>query len=294
MIRSLGFVVLCLLFMLGSAGEVQAQAHAGIPIVWGSGETIAHVGELPNEIKREIDRELQADVAIGFIYNHAHLFWIEAWNSNGRFVLYEGDQYWELEDNVWREILGDVPAEKFSPPLSYRFPLLIPILICIAVGYGVQKWLFKSEQEQTVAWLKDPLHQEAMRILWETQEAEEGPIWGTVNEVAFQKATAFLEEKGIAPSEAQQAVTRIGEVAIQTRFEHWVNHAVQLDIDGEHVAAAAVFRDLERCFSDDDPRKQEAGDLLAAIQHHATAQKHAAECTRDSTSTPKPSSAFEV
>ena len=114
---------------------VVAFALLPIPVFYGWGEEIDHVGDLPSDIKEDIRRELGRDPAIGFAYRRFHIFWLDFWTWDGRHVLYcsEGKIYWEIGPeswigpDSWAELLGRRESEMLSTPILYRFPLGLSI-----------------------------------------------------------------------------------------------------------------------------------------------------------------------
>ena len=56
-----------------------SQALAQIPMLWGSGEALSEVGELPDNVAAPVNGEFGANVSVGFLYQRFHIFWCDLW-----------------------------------------------------------------------------------------------------------------------------------------------------------------------------------------------------------------------
>jgi len=197
---------------LAAADEVSAVP---IPVIFGHGEQIAYLCDLPGEIEKQICQELGVDdVAIGFFYKRFHIFWIDAWTWGGFRVLFKGNQYWTLPPEAWDGILGKEANEGLSKPFLYRFPLCM-LLIGSLVVLGISKSaLFPSMATRARRLLKDQRYQEALRIYFENlappepppgeeSRAEQEAPPAVDAEAAFRSARERLVREGIATHQAE-------------------------------------------------------------------------------------------
>jgi hypothetical protein len=102
---------------LGFSQSAFAQRFIYIP-AHGSGDEVVILCDLPREIRAAVREELQCEPKVAFIYWHCYLFkdGFDLWTSNGRFVLYDGGQYWELPRETLAKMLGPDGASKLSRP----------------------------------------------------------------------------------------------------------------------------------------------------------------------------------
>jgi hypothetical protein len=120
------------LVALGILLLAPAPASAGIPIpiIWGEGDEIDHVQDLPPQLKQELAKEVKgmpSSVAVGFHYKRLHVFWANLWTWEGTYCLYAGDQYWPLTLAQVVALTGKSESD-FSKPFLYKFPLGLLIL----------------------------------------------------------------------------------------------------------------------------------------------------------------------
>jgi hypothetical protein len=178
-----------------------------IPVVFGWGEAIDRVGELPESVREEVRRELGTDVSIGYHYQRAHVFWLSFWTWDGGHVLYQGDRYWKLGPAEWGQLLGSRGAETLDTPLLYRFPLGLDILAGLVVIGIVRSRLFPSAQERARRLLKQSCYREALELYARhvlPPEGGEAPEEGDPvdPEAALANAVNHLCDRGIPPDEA--------------------------------------------------------------------------------------------
>lgn len=101
-----------------------------------SGETIARVEPLPPEAAEVAREAIGMDVEVGYAYSYAGAFWLDIWTWDGEHCLYNGDNYWPLDEETSQALLGKSLSE-LDVPLTYRFPPLLVILVVGGIGYGV-------------------------------------------------------------------------------------------------------------------------------------------------------------
>ena len=99
------------LLLLASSSSVYARA-----IIYGWGERIVLVGDLPPDVRAQIRQETQQDVAIGFCYRYWYLFadGFDFWRWNGRYVVYGNNKYWNFTDDELLELAHNLPFGRFG------------------------------------------------------------------------------------------------------------------------------------------------------------------------------------
>jgi hypothetical protein len=137
------------------------QRAAAIPIIYGSGKTIAFVADRPALLaegssgKGDVDPKLPR---IGYKYWHFHIFWIPLWTSTseGEFVAYkEYDLFGtpcEPLGTIPRDISRrtGVPESLLKVPWSARHPWGLYVLIALIILWVVAAWLLsRSERKLT-------------------------------------------------------------------------------------------------------------------------------------------------
>jgi len=163
-------------FMLAVC-SITSEAHAGrgipIPIVWGQGEEMTEMGELPPEVSRSVAEEIGTQVTVAFLYERAHVFWLDLWTWNGRHVLHSGDKCWEPDSTGWQNMIGSEPSATYGKPIMYRIPLLPALLVVAIVGYAIRKRFFKTDQEKLEAIMNDRRYQRSLETLLGRHDHEE-------------------------------------------------------------------------------------------------------------------------
>ncbi|MEM6993793.1 MAG: hypothetical protein AAF721_24980 [Myxococcota bacterium] len=124
----LAFLVVCL-----SYGE--AHARRGIMLIT-SGDSITQVAELQGDAAKEVEAEIGAGAAIGYKYEQFGVFWLELWSWDGQFVLFKGDDYWELPDAELAALAGVGSLDELSKPLTYTIPPGLVIVVLLVLAFG--------------------------------------------------------------------------------------------------------------------------------------------------------------
>jgi hypothetical protein len=119
--------VVPVLSLLLNPAPAQA-ARIPIFIIWGSGETISHLGELLPEVKQSLPPQIPRHVKVGFAYNYFHLFWCNVWTWNGRYVLYDGNRYMPLQEGELVALTGKAEGD-YGKPFFYQIPIGLVILV---------------------------------------------------------------------------------------------------------------------------------------------------------------------
>ena len=149
------FLVVFMLTFWGTAQDAHARRGIPIPIIWGHGEKMTEMGELPPEASSNVPGELGTRVTVAFLHERVHVFFVDLWTWNGRHVLHSTDTYWEPDSTAWRQMIGGEPSTKYGKPLLYRIPLLPALLIVTVVGYFGCKHFVKTDQEKLEDLLND-------------------------------------------------------------------------------------------------------------------------------------------
>jgi hypothetical protein len=185
-----------------------------VPIVFGWGETIGRVGELPERVREEVRRELGHDVSIGFHYHRVHVFWLDLWTWDGRHVLYRGDRYWALGPDDWGQLIGYGAARELDQPLSYRFPMGAVLIGTLFLVGTLWSRVFPSGRERARRLLRDERYREAIELYVRRVEppADGGaPGGGTPapEEAAFEDAVRLLGDRGVDAGQAEKNLRTI-------------------------------------------------------------------------------------
>ena len=88
------------------------------------------IGEVPEEHHEAIRTELGGPANVGFVHHAFGLFWLDIWTWDGRFCLYHGDKYWEIDAEQAAVFLGK-PIDKLGKPIFYTLPPGLLVLIAI-------------------------------------------------------------------------------------------------------------------------------------------------------------------
>lgn len=138
MLRMCSLAAVALAFACGVLYPDDAHARRGGFVLITSGETIEYVQNVPEDMVDVAMDLTDQPVRVGYHYSSVGLFWIDGWTYDGAFVLYDGDDYWPLDDELSEGLLGK-SLDELETPLLYRFPPLLVLLLVGGVGFGAYK-----------------------------------------------------------------------------------------------------------------------------------------------------------
>ncbi len=141
-----------------------ARARDQQGILFGPGEALVHVCDLPLEARAELRQRTQFDLAVGYFYQHFSVFDEEFnfWSWDGKYVLYQGRRYLNVTDEEMVQLLGREKYDSLGKPLAYRVPFASLTAAVLAFTIGVL--IYRSSPVRTKRLLKDARYQEALRI----------------------------------------------------------------------------------------------------------------------------------
>jgi hypothetical protein len=251
-------------------GPFVATADAGlavpIPIIWGKGETVAQVGELPPEVQQEATRELGANVSVGFIYNRFHIYYADLWTWNGRHVLYTGDKYLALDAAQWQELIGESAESKYGKPFRYRFPLGIVIIAALGVVSAIRPYVFPSDARRIEKLLNDPSYRNAINSLFPTDRF---PLRVEYDAEEYDRAIASLTAAGISETKAKKNLDLLaGAVKMERAHEITVMFQTidQFRQIGATAEAIALLEKMQVALPHGDSLQEYIGELLGPLR----------------------------
>jgi hypothetical protein len=145
--RWLLFLGVFMFLVSGITADAQARRGIPIPIVWGSGEKMTEMGELPPELSRGIAEKTGNQVTVAFLYERTHVLYLDVWTWNGRHVIHSGNNYWQPDSTQWRDMIGEDPSAKYGKPILYRIPLLPALLVVLILGNMVRQRFFNRDPD---------------------------------------------------------------------------------------------------------------------------------------------------
>jgi len=263
MTRSLPAAVLLWLV----AGPLATTSSAGvIPIIWGHGESVTHLGKLPSEAQRAVARDLGMDVSVGYLYSHCHLYYADLWTWNGRHVLYNGDKYWTPDDAGWQQLLGDSVESKYGKPFLYRFPLAILLICAVISAYGFRPIFFPSTAERLKRLHLNPAYMAAIETVF---PADKYPLRTDYDEHDFEQAIESLTAAGISAAKARKNLRLLADEMIfqrTTQIATVYQIAEQLAAIGQTAEAISHLEQLAANLPPTDPRQQHTADLVSKLR----------------------------
>ena len=215
MTRSLLRILPLLAFLMAALPWTEAHARRGLVLIT-SGDDITHVADVDPAMAEEIEATYGPGVTgVGYHYEQFGLFFVELWTSDGSFVLYRDDQYWDTTDAEAARAAGMDSVDELSVPLTYRFPAGLVLLCVFGVGFIVYRLVAAGAhadahhdddgtRDQAVAELaNDPRYQQAMHLYVQNTAAapEQRLAW----------AVAHLVQQGIPQAEAHANLSQMLE-----------------------------------------------------------------------------------
>ena len=117
-----------------NADQLTTDAKRGIPIVYGTGDEIKEVGPIAKKKRKWANKKFSPGVKIGFYYERFHIFFLDVWTWNGKFVVFNDKGYSEPNPKQWRYMLGKSGTAKLSKPFGYFAPTGLIILVVLGIG----------------------------------------------------------------------------------------------------------------------------------------------------------------
>lgn len=254
-------ILLCsaLMSFVGGISE-SAYGRGGIPIpvVWGHGEKLTDLGELPPDVSRGVAEELGRPATVAFLHQYVHIFWMDLWTWNGRHVLRSDDMYWEPDAPQWERMIGGDPSTKYGKPILYRIPILLGLFVVAAAGCGVWSVVFKTEKQKLEILFKDKRYQRAIHTLFDTGDNEQtARLVTTLDEQRFFLATNELIGEGVAAHSAETNLRKMANTILSktnSEIDEALEVASQLDKQGRWDKSAEIYSQLSSSLSRNDKR----------------------------------------
>jgi hypothetical protein len=179
-----------------------AVQQANAFIVWGHGEKIYKVCNLPDEAQLELKAYgLPLGGSVGYKLHTFQLFWMPVAQWGGQFVFYKDDRYVELNTGVSlrdsADDFGLTPSAIKKPILAY-FPWGWLIFSPVIFIWFASKQDGRKERAFMKVIQGDVRYMKALEIL-SKNPTEEGK----------QQAIDYLCEQGIAEDKAEQTLARV-------------------------------------------------------------------------------------
>ena len=67
-------IFLLSLFLFAGVFGSASTARAGIPIIWGNGEEITEIGQLPSDVNDVVAADLGHQVSVRYMYSRFHIY----------------------------------------------------------------------------------------------------------------------------------------------------------------------------------------------------------------------------
>lgn len=144
-------------------------------IVWGWGDTVDYVCDLPPGVRVELGTDSQLVPAVGFCYWRFCIFadGFNFWTWNGRYVIYHGSRFVEIPEEDFVQILGEEKFASLGKPLAYRVPFGLVTLLAIAAALAVA--IRYAGHNRVRRLLQDQRYQQAIQIYNESLDPDSEP-----------------------------------------------------------------------------------------------------------------------
>lgn len=271
--------LVCFLTLVGGGPQTasaRTRIRIPLPMIYGSGAELTDLGELPAEVSEGLKPTLGSNLRLGFLNQRFHLFTVTAWTWNGRYVIYRGDQHWEVEDPWWEawKPSGFHPAGQYGQPWLYRFPP-IPILVVLgAIWCLVRNGYFPASAEQPVAGSTEPRYQRALAImLGPPSDRADAPPATRLDERQLQLAVECLVREGVPAESAEANLRDLAQqhfAGLNDQIDAMLQRAVQLAVEGEYDRSATIYGQAIANLPADDERLELAQLMLVAVSTDST------------------------
>ncbi len=127
-------------------GTGQAHAKRGFKLIT-TGTSISDLGAVKPEFLDEVKVPSGPTLGhIGFKYDYFGLFWLDLWNWDGAYCVFNGDDYAPVEKQEAARLAG-MEESKLGKPLNYRFPLGLDILLALGLLKFVPRLIASRKQK---------------------------------------------------------------------------------------------------------------------------------------------------
>ena len=125
-------------------GVSPSVTHAQRFVVFGGGNEVGHVADVPPEHAAAISASIGAeDPAIGYLYGYFSLFFLDVLTMEGEYVLFDRAD----EDKIWRlppdklESATGLAISDLGKPFLFRFPLGLMLIVVVILSIGARLYL---------------------------------------------------------------------------------------------------------------------------------------------------------
>ncbi len=251
-------------------GPLQSISCAGIPVIHGHGEKIEKIGDLPDGMKQAMSAELGQQVSVGYLYGHFHIYYIDFWTWDGKYVLFNGDRYWKMEDGEWLMLLGELPSQKFGKPYAYRFPLGTTFVLVIVASYFLQSIFFPTDEQAFAKAVKDSRYLAAAELVLPNDRLS---LSTHIDDQKFESAISSLKDLGITEVKARKNLTLIllGVCAYRSSCINEALNTIHLTESNPTNEGIAYLERLRDAMSDSDPRRERVVQSLRIARDNTNA-----------------------
>lgn len=124
-----------------------AQAKKGIAII-NTGEDITHLADVDAKSLEEVKASTGAQKpAIGYLYSEFGIFWLNLWTWDGKYVLFENDQVWDVTPEQAAKFSG-VTVDELSKPFFYSVPPGLAILVILGLLFVAFMFFVKGDDDE--------------------------------------------------------------------------------------------------------------------------------------------------
>ena len=186
--------------------SAEAEARRGLVVI-NTGEDVIEIAEIPADHREQLG--IPGEPAVGVMYSHFGVFWLDIVRWDAKFVLYvdDGLDGFSYEEMPVEELaqLAKVSEDEVKKPMSYYFPpggVLIGLLFVVGVP-----WHFYSEAQagkRRAALLEDPRYAAAVKQF--EQEFDQA------DEIRLDNAVTSLSEQGVPAGEARENIMFLCEL----------------------------------------------------------------------------------
>jgi hypothetical protein len=190
-------------------------------------------------------------------------------------VLFAGNQYWEPEPEVWRELLGSDVSAHFAKPLLYTIPFGSGIFVALCALFVAKKRLLKTDVQKVQTLLKDNRYRTATETLFGS--VHENAVSNSNQlpyEDRFLEAVRYLVEQGVPAAKAQNNLHMIAHViqaSRQQQIDQLLAVAAQLEQQSEWDKSLELYKNLIDQLPAGDPHARYAEERIAAITENQAA-----------------------
>ena len=132
-------------FALLLFASADAHAKRGIAII-NTGEDVVEIADIKDDARAEVESTTGPGAKVGLMYSRFGLFWLDLWRWDAKWVLVQGDNVWEIDE----EQATALADGELSKPFTMTVPPGLIVVLLLVVGFVVFAVFLKDDEDDEI------------------------------------------------------------------------------------------------------------------------------------------------